>query len=116
MKNKFIPLTLLSLCSNIAWAATPSVLTNVTISDIGYDKNIPDAIFIRTSAGAQDKIPCHTDGNWHYVLKLSSPLEEKMYTAIVTAQVSKQSLEMRGSGLCDASYNKIESLHILYTH
>ena len=93
-----------------------SSVENVTIKMIGYDKNIPDAVFIKTSKlpSEQSKVACHTDTNWNYVLLLSTPLEEKMYAAVLAAQASNQNLTLKGSGLCNASYPVIESLHVLY--
>lgn len=112
--NKIIwALTFLLISAN---ALATSTLENVTIKMIGYDKNIPDAVFIKTSTSPleQTRALCHKDTNWNYVLLLSTPLEQKMYSALLTAQASKQNLTLKGSGLCNASYQEIESLHVMY--
>lgn len=112
---KKILLTLgLMLATVNAFANT--TIENVTIKLIGYDKNIPDAILIKTDkpASQQTRISCHTDTNWNFLLKMSTPLEDKMYAALLSAQASKQNLTLVGSGVCDASYSAIESLHIIY--
>ncbi len=93
-----------------------STVSNVTISMIGYDKGIPDVVFIKTSMlpSTQTRISCHTDTNWNYVLRLSIPLEEKMYAALLAAQASRQNVILFGSGLCNSSYPLIESLQTMY--
>ena len=113
MNNKILSLSLFLFSFNVFGAST---ISDVTIKMIGYDKNHPNIIFIRTSKlpSTLERVACHTDTNWNYVLKLSSPLEEKMYTALLAAQASKQNLTLRGSGLCDAPYSVIESLSVVY--
>lgn len=115
MVKSLVAAILLSVASS---SFAGSTVSNVTITTIGYDKNIPDAIFIRTSKDplTQTRVSCHTDTNWNYVLRLSpsTPIDEKMYTALLAAQASKQNITLVGSGLCNASYGVVESLHIMY--
>ncbi len=111
--------TILAIALYLAtgYSLAGSMVENVTIKVIGYDKGIPDVVFIRTTQApaTQTRIGCHTDTNWNYVLKLSTDLENKMHAALLAAQASKQNLTLKGSGLCDASYRAIESLHVVYT-
>ena len=90
------------LCLVVSYSVSAaSALHNVTIERIGYDKNFPDVVFIRTifSPIEQQRITCHTDNNWNYVLATASTIEEKMYSAILAAHASKQSISFIGSGL-----------------
>jgi hypothetical protein len=103
------------LFSSALVAQASTRLSNVTIDRLGYDKNFPDVIFIRTSIppSGQSRISCHTDNNWNYVLATTLPIEEKMFSAILAAQSTKQKLTLRGSGECGA-FNTIEQLRIVY--
>ena len=100
--NKFyFFLTLITLLVSVQ-AEAASVITRTKIVQLGYDKNHQDVLFIRTEtwpADQLDKIACHTNPHWNFVLKLTTPFEEKMYSALLAAQASKQIITLKGSGL-----------------
>jgi hypothetical protein len=113
MFKKLISIAIILAACN---ATAGSSLANAKIKMIGYDKNIPDVVFIKTDkpVSSQNKIDCHTDANWNYVLKLATPLEEKMYAALLAAQAAQQNITIGGSNQCNASYTAVETLHTLY--
>ncbi len=93
-----------------------STISDTKITLLGLDKNHPDVLFIRTAKSPleQDRVGCHTNNDWNYTLKMSSEFDKKIFSAMLAAQNSKQTLTLVGSGNCDGGYNRIEALNIVY--
>ncbi|ENM3908859.1 hypothetical protein GCS57_003610 [Vibrio cholerae] len=101
----------------LSGVVSASSLENVTIEQLGYDKNYPDRVFIKTSVAptSQSRVQCHNDNNWNYVMPLLSPFEGKMYSALLAAHSAKQKVTLIGTNKCDA-FDTIEGLHVIYTY
>lgn len=98
-------------------AFSSSSINNAKIQSLGYDKSHNNIVFIRVDKAIESKrkVKCHVNHDWHYTLKISTPFDEKMYSALLAAQASKQNLTLIGSGKCDA-FSQIESLNVLYSY
>ncbi len=118
MKKKVLTVLVVMMAMITINASAVGVVTNAKIYQLGYDKDRPDVLFIRTDvtpSQQSDKISCHVNPGWNYVLRLQSSFEEKMYSALLAAHASKQTITLRGSGSCDI-FGTIESLHVVYTY
>ena len=102
---------------NTAMSLQAATIHDVTITRLGYDKNFPTALFIRTSTAPATvaRPSCHSDTNWNYVLKIETPLEERMYSALLAAHNTKQKLSLVGAGNC-SPYPAVEGLNVIYTN
>lgn len=74
-------------------------LSNVTITQLNINRSLGNFLFIRTSV-QPTIIGCQTDGNWNLVLPLDSDLANKIYSGLLSAQVSQSKVTLIGSGTC----------------
>lgn len=67
-------------------------------------------LFIRLDKTQSSPVGCHTNSTWQYALDMSTPLGEKMYSALLAIKVSGGLANYTGSGdVCDA-FSTVETL------
>jgi hypothetical protein len=108
---KFAPVACLPILTILAAFSYAGSVSNVTISELNINKAIGSMVFIKTSAdpSTQQKISCHTDQYWNFVLPLASDADKSIYTALLTALATQSKVTLGGNGTC-GSYSLIETL------
>ena len=90
-----------------------SEILNAKITRLMIDRNHGAIVFIQTD-GVSDRTPgagCHTNSTWDYVSDLTDTAGQEIYSTLLAAKVSQETISLRGKGqsVCDL-HSSIESL------
>lgn len=92
-------------------ASAVANLQGVTINELNIHRGLGNFVFIRTST-APTVVGCQTNSDWNLVLPLDSELSNKIYSALLAAQMSQAKVNLSGTGTCNTTYG-VELLNSL---
>lgn len=86
---------------------------NTLILTLGLDNGAQDVLFITVDKAKDSQPACHTNGNWAYVLPLSSDQNKKIYAMLLAARASQMPVTLTGNNACSV-FSGIETLQAAY--
>ncbi len=112
MKKLFISIVIIFM-----WFTNASAeISNAKIETLMIHKSLGNLLFIKLENVTHPNSPsCYTNTNWDFVLPLTSSLDEKMYSILVTAWASDALINYTGTGNCN-DYPSVESLERIETN
>jgi hypothetical protein len=109
---------ILFVCSTIMasllsqYSIATADLQNVTITTLNINRAVGSYLFIRTSV-PPTVVGCQLSPDWNLVLPLDSELNNKIYSALLAAQVSQTKVTLQGAGACTLGVELINNITIL---
>ena len=105
MKIKVI--LFLVLCLSPKCFAT--VIDGASIKRLMLDRSLDGRVFIELDRSQDQKIGCHTNTGWEYVLDITDEFGKAMYSMLLSLQASGKPAYFRGKDNCSV-YSQIETL------
>ena len=96
-----------ALC--LSSAAFAGQAGSVTITHVLIGPVFGNMIFVSVSGAVAGPPACSDNTAWSFVLPLTTPLENQMLAILLTAQATKSTVTITGTGQCDV-YNNVETL------
>lgn len=109
IKLRYVVIFIFLGCASLhAFSAT---VESTTIKKLMFDEGYGEIVHIQLNQRQGEPVDCHTNVAWEYVLDISNPLGEKMYSSLLAAYAAKSNVKFVGRGDCTASpHNNTESL------
>lgn len=71
------------------------IIVEGKIAELAISKSYSNFVFIKMDT-VQSKIPCATNGSWHFTLPLNTDQEKSMYSAILAAHMAGKTIRLDG--------------------
>ncbi|QGX41533.1 hypothetical protein [Permianibacter aggregans] len=86
-----------------------SQVSEAKIKRLMMDDSLPSKVYIELSAMQSDRISCHENESWNYVLDLQSTSAREFYSMLLTMHASGRAGLFKGTGTC-SKHPDIETL------
>jgi hypothetical protein len=97
-------------------ALAGGIATQTHIVEFGLVSTLGNMVFIEVFDYKTNNPSCSTSGpgQWAFVLPLTTPIQQQMYTTLLAARAQGSPVTLVGSGICDI-YGTVETLtNVLY--
>jgi len=99
----------------LANSAFAGVVQEGVITRLMIDKVHGNKLFIKVSGTHSEKLECHTNGTWQFVMPLSQELDKTIYVSmLLAAHASGKKIRLDGNNSCDV-FGSIETLRRIET-
>ena len=93
---------------SVAASAQGSV-SGATITSLGFNNEIPNAVFISINIGKTNNPACSTNTAWSFILPLTTTFENQMLAGLLAARATGTPVTLNGTGAC-STYSNLETL------
>jgi hypothetical protein len=95
------------VASTLAGSASATTTTG-TIVQIAANRSNANIVFVHMNPQPTPPVACSTNGNWSYVIPMTTDLDKKIFAMLEAAQLAGRTVTITGTGDC-ADFGSIES-------